>query len=235
MTTIFWAGDSTVKQNTILTFPQTGIGQAFDLYTRRYHVQIANFAENGRSTKQFIDEGRLIPIYDQIKQGDFLFIQFGHNDEKVDDPARYADPDGEFCVNLEKFVNVARNKGAYPVLITPLTRRNFRDPSHKFTHDRWAQAMRRTGEKLSVPVVDLTKMSEELVDSLPPEQSAKLYMNIPAGVYRHYPEGKTDDTHLQPEGAIVFAGLIARGLKQLGGVYADLLCTEYDQWMEEQK
>ena len=132
-------------------------------------------------------------------------------------------------------MNVARNKGAYPVLITPLTRRNFRDPSHKFTHDRWAQAMRRTGEKLSVPVVDLTKMSEELVDSLPPEQSAKLYMNIPAGVYRHYPEGKTDDTHLQPEGAIVFAGLIARGLKQLGGVYADLLCTEYDQWMEEQK
>ena len=87
MTTIFWAGDSTVKQNSIATYPQTGIGQVFDRYVKRYQVQIENYAENGRSTKQFIDEGRLATIYDRIHAGDFLFVQFGHNDEKASDPA----------------------------------------------------------------------------------------------------------------------------------------------------
>ncbi|MGN0779629.1 MAG: GDSL family lipase, partial [Aristaeellaceae bacterium] len=122
MTTIFWAGDSTVKQNSIETYPQTGIGQVFDRFVRRYEVQVENYAENGRSTRQFIDEGRLAVIYDRITEGDFLFIQFGHNDEKVQDPARYTDPDTDFPVNLGKFVNVARNKKATPVFITPLTR-----------------------------------------------------------------------------------------------------------------
>lgn len=233
MKTIFWAGDSTVKQNSILTFPQTGIGQVFDRYTKRYEVVIANMAENGRSTKQFIDEGRLAPIYDQIKKDDFLFIQFGHNDEKIADPARYADPDTDFCVNLEKFVNVARNKGAHPVFITPVTRR--KRETAAFSHDRWAEAMRRTGKQLGVPVIDLTKMSEELVDHLPEEESAKLYMIFPAGMYRYYPEGKEDNTHLQPEGAMIYAGMIAKELKKLGGIYAELLCDEYDEWMEGQQ
>lgn len=233
MTTIYWAGDSTVKQNSILTYPQTGIGQVFDRFVKRFEVRIANFAENGRSTKQFIDEGRLGPIYDQMKAGDFLFIQFGHNDEKMSDPERYADPDGAFCENLEKFVNVARNKGGYPVFITPLTRRSFRDPNAEYRHDEWAAAMRRTAQRLDVPLIDLTSRSEALVAGLSDEESARLYMNIPAGRYRHYPDGKRDDTHLQPEGALAFAGLIAKGLEELGGVYAALVCDEYEQWMEE--
>lgn len=89
---------------------------------KRYQVQIENYAENGRSTKQFIDEWRLATIYDRIHAGDFLFVQFGHNDEKASDPARYTDPETDFPANLERFVNVARNKGATPVFITPLTR-----------------------------------------------------------------------------------------------------------------
>ena len=88
MTTIFWAGDSTVRQNSILTYPQTGIGQVFERFTRRSHVQIENHAENGRSTKSFLDEGRLAPICQRMQEGDFLFIQFGHNDQKAEDPSR---------------------------------------------------------------------------------------------------------------------------------------------------
>ena len=95
MTTIFWAGDSTVKQNSIVTYPQTGIGQMMCRYTKLHEVHIENYAENGRSTKQFMDEGRLAVIYDRIREGDYLFIQFGHNDEKIADPARYTDPDTE--------------------------------------------------------------------------------------------------------------------------------------------
>lgn len=233
MTTIFWAGDSTVKQNSIATYPQTGIGQMFHRYVKNMQVQIENYAENGRSTKSFMDEGRLAIIYDRIKKGDFLFIQFGHNDEKPEDPTRYADPEVEFPVNLGKFVTVARNKGAIPVFITPLTRWNRNNPNAKYRHDEWAESYRRTAEKLGVALVDLTKMSEELVDALGEKARTDFYMNLPAGAYPNYPDGMTDGTHLQPLGAMTFAGLIARGLYELGGVYRELLCDGYEQWLRK--
>ncbi len=215
MTTIYWAGDSTVKQNAILTWPQTGIGQMFDRFTSRNTVCISNHAENGRSTKSFIDEGRLAPIYDQIKPGDFLFVQFGHNDEKQEDPARYADPDGEFCENLERFANCARNKQAIPVFITPVTRRGFADPKAQYHHDRWAAAARRTGKRLGVACIDLTALSEELLIHTPEEVRDGWFM--------------PDGTHLKPEGAMIFGELIAKTLYRLGGEYSALLAPEYAQ------
>ena len=118
MRTIYWASDSTVQYNDILTYPQTGMGQVLNLFLKP-DVIVSNHAKNGRSTKSFIDESRMVPIYDRITEGDFLFIQFGHNDEKINDPTRYTDAEGEYRVNLEKFVNVARNKKAVPVIITP--------------------------------------------------------------------------------------------------------------------
>ena len=231
MTTIFWAGDSTVKQNSIATYPQTGIGQEFHRFIRRPDVMLQNHAENGRSTKSFIDEGRLAAIYDHITAGDFLFIQFGHNDEKDNDPVRYTDPDTEFPAYLERFVNVARNKGAYPVIITPLTRYNRNASGARHGHDRWADAARRTAKRLDVALVDLTVMSEHLVDQLGEKARLTYYMNLPAGTYPNYPNGQTDNTHLQPAGALAFGGLIARGLYELGGVYADLLSEEYIDWL----
>ena len=213
MTTIFWAGDSTVKQNSILTWPQTGIAQMFDRFTRRPDVCIANHAENGRSTKSFLDEGRLAAIYDCITEGDFLFVQFGHNDEKEEDPARYADPDGEFCENLERFANCARNKRAIPVFITPVTRRGFADPQAQYHHGRWAAAARRMSEKLEVACIDLTALSEELLIHTPEEVRDSWFM--------------PDGTHLKPKGAMMFGDLIAQALYRLGGEYRALLAPEY--------
>ena len=230
MTTIFWAGDSTVRRNSIATYPQTGIGQAFERYVKRVDVQIENHAENGRSTKQFLDEGRLVPIYDRMGPGDFLFIQFGHNDEKIADPARYADPDGAYSENLEKFVNAARNKGAIPVLITPLARRLYDQPG--MNHAPYAEAMKRVAKRLDVALIDLNAMSERIVAEKG-EAAKAYYMNLPAGVYPRYPDGLTDNTHLQPAGAIAFGGLIARALRDLGGAYADLLCEDFDAWEQE--
>ena len=132
MTTIFWAGDSTVKQNGISTYPQTGIGQVFDRYTRPFQVLIDNCAENGRSTKSFIDEGRLDAIDRHIREGDFLFIQFGHNDEKAEDPSRYADPDGAFRDNLALFVETARRHGATQNIFARLA--PFGSQSHRRDH-----------------------------------------------------------------------------------------------------
>lgn len=119
MNKIFWAGDSTVQTNDYTTYPQSGIGQAFSIYVRREYT-VENHARNGRSTKSFIDEGRLDAIERQLSPGDFLFIQFGHNDEKSQDETRYTEPHGSFIDNLGCMIRAAEAHGAYPVLITPL-------------------------------------------------------------------------------------------------------------------
>lgn len=227
MATIFWAGDSTVQYNGFKTYPQTGIGQVFNLFVKP-EVIIENHAKNGRSTKSFIDQSRLAPIYDRIGEGDFLFVQFGHNDEKETDPLRFTKPDGEFTVNLEKFANVARNKKAYPVFISPLTRRCFEEDGHlgAGAHAPYVDAMRKTAERLQVPMVDLYRMSRELVEKAGMEKTTHWYMHLPEGEYLSHPEGLSDDTHLQYAGAVAFGRLIAKGLKELGGVYRDLLSDE---------
>lgn len=228
MSTIYWAGDSTVQFNGILTFPQTGLGQVLPMYLKP-EIRVENHAKNGRSTKSFIDESRLVPIYDRISEGDFLFIQFGHNDEKETDPARYTDPETEYRTNLGKFVNVARDKKAHPVLITPLERRNFKEDGHleESLHLPYVQAMKETAKELDVPLIDLFTMSREKLEKVGPENTLTWYMHIPAGIYPYHPEGlDTDNTHLRYEGAVIYAGCIARGLKELGGIYADLLLED---------
>ena len=228
MATIFWAGDSTVQYNDITSYPQTGIGQVLHLFLKP-EVKVENHAKNGRSTKSFIDESRLPAIYDKITEGDFLFIQFGHNDEKIEDPERYTEPFSDFMVNLEKFVNVARNKKAFPVLITPLERRGaFIDESTlgPGAHGDYVEAMKRTAKNLNVPLIDLHSMSRAELTRVGAEASKKWYMHIPEGKYPYHMEGLTDNTHLQYAGAVVYGGCIARGLKELGGIYKDLLLDE---------
>lgn len=227
MTTIYWAGDSTVQFNNIFSYPQTGIGQVMPMFLKR-DVKVDNRAVNGRSTKSFIDESRMPYIYDNITEGDFLFIQFGHNDEKINDPARYTHPNVEYIENLRKFVSVARNKKAHPVFITPLERRCFDDNGvlGPCTHEEYTKAMIKAGEMFDVPVIDLTKMSREKLLLAGPEETKKWYMHIPAGVYENYPEGLTDNTHLKFEGALTYSRCIAEGLRSLGGIYEQLLETE---------
>lgn len=224
MATIYWAGDSTVQYNDITTYPQTGIGQVFHLFLRP-EVKVLNFAKNGRSTKSFIDEGRLAAIEEQITEGDFLFIQFGHNDEKKADPARYTDPFGQYMVNLERFVNAAREKKAYPVLITPLERRCFAEGNQLGVgeHSDYVAAMKQAAENLDVPLIDLYSMSREKLRKAGAEKTKDWYMHLPKDVYPSHPEGLTDNTHLKYEGAVVYGGCIAAGLKKLGGRYSELL------------
>lgn len=235
MITIYWAGDSTVKHNTAATYPQTGIGQAFSRFLNPLQARVENHAENGRSTRSFIDEGRLAEIESRIGPGDYLFIQFGHNDEKSADPARYTDPDTTFQENLARFADVALSRGAAPVFITPVTRFHLGEATEDYRHTRWAEAIRQAGERLGVPVIDLTSLSEALVLHTGEAARTTFYMNLPEGVYPHFPKGQRDNTHLQPAGALAFAGLIATELKKLGGPFASLLCDEFDQWLNEKE
>lgn len=224
MATIYWAGDSTVAWNSILTYPQTGIGQVFSLFVKR-EVKIENHAMNGRSTKSFMDESRLAAIEKRIGEGDFLFIQFGHNDEKKQDPSRYTDPSTSFRANLEIYINAAKSRHAYPVLITPLERRCFTEDGTLGAgeHTAYVEAMRQTAKELSVPLVDLWERSRRVLEETGPAESKKLYMHLEPGRYESHPEGLTDNTHLQYAGAVTYGKCIAEGLKELGGIYGDLL------------
>lgn len=221
---IFWAGDSTVKQNYFMSFPQTGIGQAYGLFLKK-NVKIENYAENGRSTKSFIDEGRLEYIEREIGEGDFLYIQFGHNDEKPDE-ARHTTSFGDYQENLKKFVDVARKHKAYPLFITSLYRRLFNEDKKTLvegTHEDYPDAMIALAKELDVPVIDLCTLSKKKIEDAGYEETKKWFLHVPAGVYPNFPNGKEDNSHLQYEGAYQFSMIIAEEVAKIGGVYAQVL------------
>lgn len=230
MASIFWAGDSTVQFNGIETFPQTGMGQTLPLYLKQ-DVVVRNFAKNGRSTKSFMKEGRLSQIEKEIIKGDFLFIQFGHNDEKESDVTRYTTPFGSFKENLRIYAAVAEKAEAKAVFITPLERRCYED-EHRLgagEHGEYVKAMKEVAEELTLPLIDLHEASRNALCKAGAGVTEKWYMHIPEGIYPYKPNGlQTDNTHLVYEGAVIFAGMIAKGLKELGGEYADLLRPEWD-------
>ena len=208
---IYYIGDSTVAFNKIHTYPQTGMSQGLSLYVKD-DVQVISLAKNGRSTKSFLDEGLFVAAQQGMQAGDFLFIQFGHNDEK-DDPLRHTEPFGSYQENLKFFVDEARARGANPLLITPIARRLF-DAQGAFlpgSHGPYPDAMRQLGATLQVPVADLTAITEDFLAQLGDEPSKPLFV---------WPK---DNTHLKAEGAVKMAGFLASELERIGGIYADLL------------
>ncbi len=225
MKKLIWVGDSTVAFNGVDTYPQTGIGQEFDRYLKREYV-VFDFAKNGASSKSFYDAGRFEPAKEMMEEGDFLFIQFGHNDEKPKED-RHTDPDTTYQEYLMRYVSAAREKGAIPVLITPLSRRLFQeDGTIKNSHGAYPAAVKALAEREHLAVIDLTEKSRILYEKTGDLESRKWFMYFPAGTYENYEKDMTDNTHLHYEGAIKMAGLVAEGLKELGGIYADMLETK---------
>ncbi len=211
MNRIFYIGDSTVQLNKIDTYPQTGMSQVLELFLAP-GVRVMPHGKNGRSTKSFLDEGRFVPVQEQMGEEDFLLIQFGHNDEKAD-PARHTEPFGSFQDNLRFFIAEARKKGAKPVLITPIARRLF-DEAGNFlpgSHGAYPDAVRQVGAEKCVPVADLTALTEAAIAQLGDEASKPLYV---------WP---VDNTHLKYDGAVRMAGFLAQELKRFGSPYRDLL------------
>ncbi len=217
MKTVYYIGDSTVARNKIGSYPQTGMSQGLLLYLAD-DVRLISLAKNGRSTKSFIDEGRFAYVQEHIQAGDFLFIQFGHNDNKPD-PLRYSDPGTGFRDNLRLFIRTAKEAGAYPVLITPIARRLF-DEAGNFrpgSHGAYPEAMRIVGREEGVPVADLTSLTEEWLPTLGDAASKPLFM---------WPK---DNTHLKPEGAVRMAGFLAQCLEAMGEPYANLIDGASDE------
>lgn len=220
MKKIVWVGDSTVAHNGADTFPQTGIGQEFDRYCKREYA-VFDFGKNGASSKSFYDKGLFAPALAVLEEGDFLFIQFGHNDEKPKED-RHTDPFTTYQEYLMRYVNAAREKGAVPVLITPLSRRLFTPQGQiENSHGDYPRAVRELSSQAAV--VDLTEKSRVLYEKTGEPDSRKWFMYFPAGTYEKYPKDMKDNTHLHYEGAVKMAGLVAEGLRELGGIYADIL------------
>ncbi|MEH6996525.1 rhamnogalacturonan acetylesterase [Neobacillus drentensis] len=212
--TIYIAGDSTAAIKLPDKRPETGWGEAFQSYFKE-NVKIENRAINGRSTKSFIYEGHLAAIEKSIQPGDYLIIQFGHNDQKLEDPERGTHPYGVYQDNLFQFIQLAYQKSAYPLLLTSVTRRKFEDDSIDIMSvGDFPQAMIQFAEKYQVPVLDIHKITNEFMGKIGNEESKKYYLHVAPGQSENYPEGITDNTHFNEEGAKAVAQLIIKAIKQ---------------------
>ncbi|MEW4328621.1 rhamnogalacturonan acetylesterase [Rossellomorea marisflavi] len=206
---IFLAGDSTVADYPETSAPQAGWGQTFPAFLDP-SISVRNHAANGRSSKSFIDEGRLDAIRDEIAEGDYLFIQFGHNDSKQDE--RFTDPFTTYKEHLLRYIETAREKKAHPLLITPVARRKFgSDGTVLDTHGDYPEAMKELAREQSVPVIDLHKRSLKLLDTLGPIRSKALYMWIDP--HPNFPDGAMDNTHFNEDGAHEIAAIVKKELE----------------------
>lgn len=212
--TIFLVGDSTVADKPYKTGnPEKGWGQVFPLYFKE-GVKIDNNALNGRSTKSFMDEGHWAKVLELVQPGDYVIIEFGHNDQKIESLDRYADPDSAYRINLKKYISDTRAKGGKPVLATPIVRRRF-DEDGKFydTHTTYPDVVREVADSENVPLLDLHKQSMELLKAYGEQSSKKLFLHLNSGEYESLPKGKADDTHLSGSGAFRIADLVVAGMR----------------------
>ncbi|MFE0948451.1 rhamnogalacturonan acetylesterase [Streptomyces mutabilis] len=201
--TLFIAGDSTAAQKYADAAPETGWGMALPFFLRK-DLQVANHAVNGRSSKSFVDEGRLDVVLDAIRPGDFLLVQFAHNDEKEADPTRYTEPWTTYQDHLRLYVEGARARGARPVLATPVERRRFDAAGDaRPSHGEYPAAMRALAREEGVALLDVQALSLALWQRLGAE-GTKAYFN--------WTPTEQDNTHFNPPGAIAVARLVAREL-----------------------
>lgn len=210
---IYLIGDSTLSIKQVNAYPETGWGMPFVNFFDD-DVVVDNRAQNGRSTRTFVAENRWQPIADSLKRGDFVFIQFGHNDE-VETKKSYTSLE-DYKTFLVKFILETRVKEATPVLITPVSRRRF-DPSGKAleTHPVYADVVRTVAKEQKVPLIDLDQKSIELFQKLGPESSKLLFNHLEPGESPNYPQGKIDDTHFNELGAREIAQIVLKEIRIL--------------------
>lgn len=231
---IFLIGDSTVADYTLDSgylekkFPLHGWGQVFQPFfagdslakvknlIKTDSVLVLDKAKGGRSTRTFFEEGRWAAVYKALRKKDIVMIQFGHNDAALNKPDRYVNITGykEF---LRLYVNQTREKGAIPILITPVNRNYpWKDGRLSNTHGEYPAAVKAVAAELKVKLIDLTQLSIDAFNAKgEAEVSTKYFMNFEKGKYPAYPEGQKDNTHFQKEGAVVVAGLVFNEMKKL--------------------
>jgi lysophospholipase L1-like esterase len=211
---IFLAGDSTMSIKEAKAYPETGWGMPF-VHFWDSSVTIVNKAKNGRSTKTFISEGLWQSIADAVTEGDYVFIQFGHNDESKEKAERYTSPE-EYRANLTRFIIETRQKKANPVLLTPVSRRRFdKEGIALQTHEKYSGLVREVAKELNVPLLDMDEKTRLLYQEMGVEKSKLLFLQLAPGEHPNYPEGKNDNTHFNELGARLVAQLVLGEIRQL--------------------
>lgn len=232
--TIFMIGDSTMANKSLDAGNlERGWGHVLGGFFTE-DVRVDNHALNGRSSKSFIDQGHWEEVVNKIRPGDYVFIQFGHNDEKTN-PDRHTEPGTTFDENLRKFVRETREKGGIPVLFNSVVRRNFGENPNVIaaddlrpektdaieegdtlidTHGKYLDSPRNVAKELDVVFIDLNRATKELVESMGVEGSKRLFMWIPAGVSPACPKGRQDNTHFNVYGARQVARLAVQAIEK---------------------
>lgn len=229
-------GDSTMANKNITGGnPERGWGMMLPGFFSE-DILIDNHAVNGRSSKSFIDEGRWDKVLSKMKKGDYVFIQFGHNDEKAD-TTRHTVPGGSFDDNLRRFVNETRARGGKPVLFNSIVRRNFvqpldasisKDTRHDAgstdkpeegdtlfdTHGAYLESPRSVAAELNVPFIDMNRLTHELVQNMGAQASKQLFMWVEPNIVPAFPKGREDNTHLNINGGRIVAGLAADAIAE---------------------
>ncbi len=212
--TLFLVGDSTCANKKLdKENPERGWGQLFQALVET-PLRVENHAMNGRSTKSFRTEGRWQVVLDRLSEGDYVFIQFGHNDQKQSDTTRYASPE-EYGENLRRMVAEVRQRGGKPLLMTPISRRHWRDGELLYRHGEYPEVVERIAHEEQVPWIDMKSLTRAWLLSLGDEGSIPYFMHVEAGHSPLYPDGKIDDTHLNIQGAHVVARIVAQELRSL--------------------
>lgn len=213
MKKIYFIGDSTSANYNINDFPQTGYAEAIRLY-KADDIVFINLSRQGCSTKSFLDQGRFKIVEDSISEGDLLIVQFGHNDEKKNDPLRYTDKDKEFLDNLQYFYDTAHKNKALCIFATSPTRRIFENGRIKDTHLGYPQAMLGFCKKNKYICIDLNELTKAHYDEIGAEESKKYHLMYPAGQYKRFPDGMSDTTHYNQCGANMVASIFLTNLEK---------------------
>jgi lysophospholipase L1-like esterase len=211
-TVVYLVGDSTCADKVTDAYPETGWGSPFKTFFDE-NIQIENRAKNGRSTRTFISEGLWDDVFSTLKEGDFVFIQFGHNDASVEKTDRYTSPD-DFRNNLNRMIQDAKSKNAQPVLLSPVSRRTFKNGILINSHEHYAAITRDVAASSNVPLIDMTNKSMALLNSWGEENSKLLFLQLEAGEHPNYPNGRVDNTHFNELGARKMAQLVLEGIRE---------------------
>lgn len=212
--TVFLAGDSTMAEKLAEKRPETGWGELLQGHFKEGKVRVENHAKNGRSTRTFIEEGRWQALIDKLKKGDYVLIQFGHNDQSKEKVERYTSPEA-YRANLVQFVHDVREKKAVPVLLTPVMRRRFNEQGEFYdSHGEYPDIVRGVVAEYKVPLIDLHRKSEQVIKQYGMERSKQLFLWLEPEENPNYPKGVQDNTHFSPQGAEIIAGLVVEGIRE---------------------
>ncbi|MFT3753236.1 MAG: GDSL-type esterase/lipase family protein [Paludibacter sp.] len=211
--TVYVIGDSTAASYATSLYPRAGWAQLLQLFFNADSVVVNNQAASGRSSKSFYNEGRWTTVTNTLKAGDYVLIQFAHNDEKTDDTTRYTNPATTFKDYLTIYVNGARAKGAIPVFLSSIPRNNWSGSAVQQAHKPYTDAMKSLSASLSVPFIDMEAGTMAYLNSVGKTYSTdSVFNNLKAGVWPNYTAGNSDGTHLQENGAYQFARTLVADL-----------------------